>query len=116
MTALILTAVLIVEASVLIHSLRGRTHVPLEYVCAVDTSRNDHHEKYDPIWRTNCFPDTTKPVPKELLEHFFECDLTGVDFEYTKLIQGISEKRTAYEVSVLSARVLEDVSDIFPVK
>lgn len=36
--------------------------------------------------------------------------------EYTKLIQGISEKRTAYEVSVLSARVLEDVSDIFPVK
>ena len=81
MTALILTAVLIVEASVLIHSLRGRTHVPLEYVCAVDTSRNDHHEKYDPIWRTNCFPDTTKPVPKELLEHFFECDLTGVDFD-----------------------------------
>ena len=87
MTALILTAVLIVEASVLIHSLRGRTHVPLEYVCAVDTSRNDHHEKYDPIWRTNCFPDTTKPVPKELLEHFFECDLTGVDFDenYTYL-------------------------------
>ena len=33
--------------------------------------------------------------------------------EYTKTLSGASQKRVAYEVSVLSARVLEDVSDIF---
>ena len=34
--------------------------------------------------------------------------------EYTKTVPGGSEKRTAYEVSVLSAQLLEDVSEVFP--
>ena len=34
--------------------------------------------------------------------------------EYTKNLDGVPEKRTAYEISVLSARIFEDVSDIFP--
>ncbi len=33
--------------------------------------------------------------------------------EYTKILEGIPEKRTAYEVSVLNAQLLEDVSEIF---
>ena len=32
--------------------------------------------------------------------------------EYTKIIEGRAEKRTAYEISVLSARILEDVGTL----
>ena len=32
--------------------------------------------------------------------------------EYTKIVEDRAEKRTAYEISVLSARLLEDVSQL----
>ncbi len=85
-TALILSVFLIVESAGLINSLRGRIRIPLEYVCAVETSRNDHHEYYDPIWRTSCYPDSTT-VPKETIEKSLGCSLANVEFdeEYTYL-------------------------------
>ena len=86
MTALILTVVLIVETAQLIPFLRGRIHVPLEYVCSVDTTYNENHDENRPIWWTSCSVWST-PLSKEELEEYLECSFRDIDFdeEYTYL-------------------------------
>ena len=85
-TAFIILAILILESAELIPFLQREKHVPLEYVCSVETTRNDPHNQ-KVRWYTSCFLDST-PEDKERLEDCLECDLDCIaltDKEYSYL-------------------------------
>lgn len=86
-TALILSAILIFEATGAIPFLQGEKQIPLEYVCSVETTRKAPlNESIE--WYTNCSVCNSKPEPKESIEYVLACDLTGIDLndeEYTYL-------------------------------
>ena len=85
-TALILSAVLVFEAAQVFPFLQAEKEVPLEYVCSVETTRNDPLNNTIK-WYTDCSVIYSEPVEKEVLESCLECDLTDVDLdgEYTYL-------------------------------
>ena len=86
-TALILSAILIFEATGAIPFLQGEKQIQLEYVCSVETTRKAPPDgSFE--WYTNCSVCNSKPEPKESIEHVLACDLTGLDLndeEYTYL-------------------------------
>ena len=85
-TALILSAVLVFEAAQVFPFLQAEKEVPLEYVCSVETTRNDPLNNTIK-WYTDCSVIDSEPVEKEVLESCLECDLTDIDLdgEYTYL-------------------------------
>ena len=85
-TALILSAVLVFEAAQVFPFLQAEKEVPLEYVCSVETTRNDPLNNTIK-WYTDCSVIDSEPVEKEVLESCLECDLTDVDLDdgYTYL-------------------------------
>ena len=74
-TALILSAVLVFEAAQVFPFLQAEKEVPLEYVCSVETTRNDPLNNTIK-WYTDCSVIDSEPVEKEVLESCLECDLT----------------------------------------
>ena len=78
-TALVLSVVLVIEIVQLIPFLRGRIHVPLEYVCSVETN-DDTTWSENVKWYTNC-SIYSKPIAKSELEEKFGCSLEDIDFE-----------------------------------
>ena len=86
-TAIILSAVLIFEASGVIPYLQGNIHVPLEYVGSAETTRNDPQNN-KVKWFTNCSAPFESKPSKEELEGWLKCDLANIalnDEEYTYL-------------------------------
>ena len=78
-TALFLSAILAFEAAVLLPFIQGIRHVPLEYVCSVETTRDTSSEQ-DVIWYTNCSIYST-PIEKSRLEETLSCNLADVNLD-----------------------------------
>ena len=76
-TALILSAILIFEASGVIPYLQGKKHVPLEYVGSVETTRNDSPNS-EVKWVTNYSAPLGSEPSKKWLEGWLKCDLTNI--------------------------------------
>lgn len=78
--------ILILEAVELLPYLQGVRHIPLEYVCSVETTNTVPYDADCPIWYTSCSIHST-PTPKEELEEYLGCSLKNVniDGDYTYL-------------------------------